>query len=267
MRLPRLRRLGYPVVLKGVAEGVAHKSDLGLVHVGLRDPDAVAEAYAAVGCSRVVVQAMIAGDLEAIAGVTRAEGVGLVLIAGLGGIFAEALHDVATFPLPVSRSFIEAGLAKAPSAACWPARDGSTQTPPHAFVDLLMRLQTAALALGDRLEAIDINPVILGPAGAIAVDALVVPLGMPLAYRNHERSVYRHLSRPQQCRGRSRPGRKASRSNKASRCRWPLSTMKRCCRKSSARWRAIDDIGDGLFAVRIGLATGRWVRMPASSST
>ena len=45
-------RLGYPVVLKGVAEGVAHKSDLGLVHVGLRDPDAVARAYAAVGCPR-----------------------------------------------------------------------------------------------------------------------------------------------------------------------------------------------------------------------
>jgi len=37
-------RLGYPVVLKGVADGVAHKSDLGLVHVGLRDPDAVAGA-------------------------------------------------------------------------------------------------------------------------------------------------------------------------------------------------------------------------------
>jgi acyl-CoA synthetase (NDP forming) len=170
--------LGYPVVLKGVADGVAHKSDLGLVHVGLRDPGMVEDAYAAAGCSTVVVQGMIAGDLEAIAGVTRAEGVGMVLVAGLGGIFAEALHDVATFPLPVSRSFIEAGVAKSSlgrvlSSPRWRHRDAA-----RAFVDLLMNLQATALALGDGLEAIDINPVILGPAGAIAVDALVVPLGV-----------------------------------------------------------------------------------------
>ena len=90
-------RIGYPVVLKGVAEGVSHKSDLGLVHVGLRDADAVALTYAALGCPNVVVQAMIQGGLEAIAGIARADGVGLVLVAGLGGIFAEALHDVRDF--------------------------------------------------------------------------------------------------------------------------------------------------------------------------
>ena len=44
-----------------------------------------------------------------------------------------------------------------------------------ALVDLLMSLQRAALAIGDRLEAIDVNPVILGAAGAVAVDALVIP--------------------------------------------------------------------------------------------
>jgi acyl-CoA synthetase (NDP forming) len=168
-------RLGYPVVLKGVAEGVAHKSDQGLVHVGLRDPDAVAGAYAAVGCAQVVVQAMVAGELEAIAGVTRADGVGLVLIAGLGGIFAEALHDVVTFPVPVSRAFIEAGLANGSlgrvlASPRWKYADSG-----EALVDLLMGLQSAAVALGDRLEAIDVNPVILGASGAIAVDALVVP--------------------------------------------------------------------------------------------
>ncbi|HEY0183973.1 MAG TPA: acetate--CoA ligase family protein [Rhodopila sp.] len=168
-------RLGYPVVLKGVAEGVAHKSDLGLVHVGLRDPDAVARAFDATGCQHVVVQAMVSGDLEAIAGVTRADGVGLVLIAGLGGIFAEALHDVATFPLPVSRSFIETTLAK---GSLGRVLSSPRWQHPHAnvaFVDLLMSLQEAALALGDALQAIDINPVILGVAGAVAVDALVVP--------------------------------------------------------------------------------------------
>jgi acetate---CoA ligase (ADP-forming) len=168
-------RLGYPVVLKGVADGVAHKSDLGLVHVSLRDPNAVAQAYATVACPRVILQPMIGGALEAIAGVTRANGVGLVLIAGLGGIFTEALHDVASFPLPSSQAFIEAGLAKSSLGRVLASPRWQYPGVSAAFVDLLMSLQAAALSLGDRLQAIDINPVILGSAGAIAVDALVEP--------------------------------------------------------------------------------------------
>ena len=167
-------RLGYPVVLKGVAEGVAHKTDRGLVRVGLRDPDAVAAAYASVGCDRVIVQAMISGDLEAIAGVSRTDGVGLVLIAGLGGIFAEALHDVVPFPLPVSRGFVEAGVAKSNLGRVLASPRWKHPAAAAALIDLLMSLQDAALSLGDALQAIDVNPVILGNHGAIAVDALVV---------------------------------------------------------------------------------------------
>ena len=168
-------RLGYPVVLKGVAEDVAHKSDLGLVHLGLHDPEAVACAYAAVGCPKVVLQTMITGDLEAIAGVTRADGVGLVLIAGLGGIFAEALRDVAVFPLPVSRTFVETELAKGSLGRILASPRWKYPSTTEAFINLLMCLQNAAMAFGDDLTAIDINPVILGVSGAVAVDALVVP--------------------------------------------------------------------------------------------
>lgn len=170
-------RLGYPVALKGVAAGVAHKSDLGLVHVGLGDADAVLRAHAATGTPQVIVQPMVAGGLEAIAGVTRAEGVGLVLIAGLGGIFAEALHDVATFAVPADRSTIEAGVAKASLGRILASPRWTHPAAAGAFIDLLMALQAAALALGERLQAIDINPVILGRDGAVAVDALVVPRG------------------------------------------------------------------------------------------
>ncbi len=120
-------RLGYPVVLKGVADGVAHKSDLGLVHVGLRDEDAVTRAFTVTGCATVVVQAMIRGELEAIAGVTRADGVGLVLLAGLGGIHAEALRDVTMWPIPISRDIDRARTARQrprPRPA-WPALETS----------------------------------------------------------------------------------------------------------------------------------------------
>lgn len=167
-------RLGYPVVLKGVADGVAHKSDLGLVHVGLRTQDAVAQAHAAVGCQKTIVQAMIKGDLEAIAGISRADGVGLVLIAGLGGIFAEALHDVTTFAIPVSRASLETGLANGSLGRVLTSPRWKHPAALPAFIDLMLALQNAAINLGDRLQAIDINPVILGENGVIAVDALVI---------------------------------------------------------------------------------------------
>jgi acyl-CoA synthetase (NDP forming) len=168
--------MGYPVVLKGVADGVAHKSDLGLVHVGLRDADAVSRAFTATGCGTVIVQAMIEGELEAIAGITRAEGVGLVLLAGLGGIHAEALKDITVWPIPVTRETIEqrlklSALGRVLHGPRWKHAGAAS-----AFVDVLLGLQTASLSLGDRVQAIDINPVILGAHGAIAVDALVIPV-------------------------------------------------------------------------------------------
>ncbi len=168
-------RLGYPVVLKGVADGVAHKSDLGLVHVGLRDPQAVLQAYTDVACNKVVVQAMIAGAVEAIAGVSRTDGVGLVLIAGLGGVFAEALRDTVTVPIPSSRTAIETAVANSSLGRVLASPRWKHATAGTEFIDLLIGLQEAATALADRLQAIDINPVILGASGAVAVDALVVP--------------------------------------------------------------------------------------------
>jgi hypothetical protein len=168
--------VGYPVVLKGVADGVAHKSDLGLVHVGLRDAAAVACAFAATGCANVVIQPMIRGELEAIAGTTIADGVGPVLLAGLGGIHAEALRDVTMWPIPTDRATIEQRLR---ASALGRVLHGSRWKYPEAIpalVDLLVALQTVAVSLGDRLHAIDVNPVILGAHGAIAVDALVIPV-------------------------------------------------------------------------------------------
>jgi acyl-CoA synthetase (NDP forming) len=168
-------RFGWPVVLKGVVQGVAHKSDLGLVRTNLRDDDALRSAFAALGAGRVIVQPMITAALEAIAGVSRSPGVGLVLLAGLGGIHAEALRDMCVWPLPIERDAIEkklavSGIGRVLASARWQHPDAA-----QAFVDLLCALQRAALALGDHLEAIDVNPVMLGERGAVAVDALVVP--------------------------------------------------------------------------------------------
>jgi hypothetical protein len=168
-------QLGWPVVLKGVVDGVTHKSDLGLVRTNLHDDVALQSAFSAIGATRCIVQPMVPAALEAIAGITRSPGVGLVLLAGLGRIYTEALRQTYIWPIPIGREAIEqgveiSGLGSVLCSARWqyPGTMG-------AFVDLLCALQRAAMALGDQLAAIDINPVILGEQGAIAVDALVVP--------------------------------------------------------------------------------------------
>ena len=179
---------GYPVVLKGVVAGVAHKSDLGLVRTHLPDAAALTDAFTAlsagsmasrcagiIACDQVIVQPMIRGELEAIAGVARSEGVGLVLLAGLGGIFAEALRETTTWPIPTTREAVMASLGASTLGRILHSPRWKHPHAAGALVDLLMALQDAALACGDALHAIDVNPVILGAHGAVAVDALVVP--------------------------------------------------------------------------------------------
>lgn len=173
--LAAAEQVGWPVVLKGVVDGVAHKSELGLVRTNLRDAAALRAAYASMGAARAIVQPMVPAALEAIAGISRSPGVGLVLLCGLGGIYAEALRDVCLWPVPVSREAIadklmHSSLGRVLASPRWQHQDAA-----RALIDLLLALQNLAVALGDRLEAVDINPVMLGAAGAVAVDALVVP--------------------------------------------------------------------------------------------
>ena len=167
-------RVGYPIVLKGVVEGVAHKSDQGLVQLGLKDADAVRQAYAAVGGGQVVVQPMLKGELEAIVGMTRSADVGPLLVAGLGGVHAEAIAEVTMWSLPATRAEIEAKLkAGALGRVVTGHRWRHAGTLP-ALVDALLAVQRLALAAGPAIAAIDVNPVLLGANGAVAVDGLVV---------------------------------------------------------------------------------------------
>lgn len=167
--------VGWPVVLKGVVDGVSHKSDLGLVHTNLQGEAALQSAFNSIGAKRYIVQPMVPAAFEAIAGVTRSPGIGLVLLAGFGGIYTEALRQSSVWPIPIGREEIERGIENGGLGSVLRSARWRYPGAMAALVDLLCALQRAAIALGDRLEAIDINPVILGEHGAIAVDALVVP--------------------------------------------------------------------------------------------
>src|SRR5829696_2549200 len=105
-------RMGWPVVAKAVVEGVAHKTEAGLVQTDLRSADALRAAYAAFGSpATVALQPFIKGKTEAIVGLTWSRDVGMMLLAGLGGIYAEALRDVVMWPVPVSHGSLERKLS------------------------------------------------------------------------------------------------------------------------------------------------------------
>jgi acyl-CoA synthetase (NDP forming) len=172
-------RLGFPVVLKTATPGIAHKSDVGGVVLKLADEAAVRVAYREMSPRlgpRVLVAAMVTGPaVEMIFGMTRDPDFGPIVLAGFGGIHAEVLKDAAVanppFDAAEARRLID-------SLRLRPLLDGVRGAPPSdidALAAALSRFSTLAAAIGDRVEAIDVNPVLVRPDGVVTVDALIVP--------------------------------------------------------------------------------------------
>lgn len=168
--------LGWPVVLKGTAAGIAHRSDLGLVAVGLVGADALraaaARMAAAVPLIGFVVQPMITGAAEALVGLVTEHELGQFLVVGTGGVHTEAIADTALVPLGASpeamrRALLGTALGRVLTSPRWRWPDTVDQV-----IDAMTGL--ADLARRQPIVAIDVNPLVLTPAGPIAVDALVV---------------------------------------------------------------------------------------------
>ncbi|HET9012459.1 MAG TPA: acetate--CoA ligase family protein, partial [Gemmatimonadaceae bacterium] len=177
--------LGYPVVLKIVSPQVSHKSDVGGVRVGLRDAAAVraahAEMLAAVRrgvpdaeVAGVLVQRMVPdGEPELIAGFSRVEGFGPMLMVGLGGIYVEALRDVQLRLAPVDRHDALEMLRSLRSARLLGPFRGAPAVDVEAVADVLVRLGGLADAF-PQIAELDVNPLRVGAGGALALDARVV---------------------------------------------------------------------------------------------
>ena len=184
--LAAAQALGYPVVLKTDEPAITHKSDVGGVVLGLDDPDALAAAYAdladRLGRRVLVCQTAPAGP-ELALGLIRDPGLGPLVVVGAGGVLVELLADHAVALPPVDEALaaqLLAGLRVSRLLA------GVRGAPPAALAPALRAiagLSALALELGDDLEALDVNPLICGPSGAVAVDALAIPRSAPPAER------------------------------------------------------------------------------------
>jgi acyl-CoA synthetase (NDP forming) len=171
------------VVVKGVSAKVAHKSDLGLVRVGLDSADAVASAYgevvgaalrAGLALDGVIVAAMVQGARELMAGAHLDPAFGPVLVVGDGGRYVEAMPDVATLLAPFTPARIERALRRLRIA---PLLDGVRGEPPMDVAAFCRAAAAVGALVADRhagVSAVDANPMIVGARGegCVAVDAV-----------------------------------------------------------------------------------------------
>ena len=170
-------RVGWPVALKTAAPGVAHKSDIGGVLLGLDGPDRLAAAYADLAGRlgpRVLVAAMAGPGVELALGVVDDAQFGPLVMVAAGGVLVEVLRDRRFALPPVGH---RQALAVLDRLAVRPLLDGVRGAPPadlDAVADAIVSLSALALDLGPSLAALDVNPLIAGPGGCVAVDALVV---------------------------------------------------------------------------------------------
>jgi acetate---CoA ligase (ADP-forming) len=187
------RALGYPVVMKVVSADITHKSDVGGVALGLADDDAVRAALASMqaAVARQAPQAcidgwlvapLLRGGVECILGIQRDPVFGPMVMFGLGGVFVEIVGDVALHSAPVTP---EQALQMMRSTRAWPLLNGARGRPPadvDALAQQIAALSRWAVACGDTLASVDVNPYLALPAaqgGGCALDGVVV--GRPAA--------------------------------------------------------------------------------------
>ncbi len=176
--LAAAEQIGYPVVLKTDEQQIAHKSDVGGVLLGINDGAALSEAYrdlnGRLGRRVLVCQTVPAGPELALGIVTDPE-LGPLIVVGAGGVLVELLADRVVAMPPVSAAAAAELVAGLKVSMLLAGMRGAPPCDLEAVTRAIVGLSDLALELGDQLEALDINPLICGPASAIAVDALLIP--------------------------------------------------------------------------------------------
>jgi acyl-CoA synthetase (NDP forming)/GNAT superfamily N-acetyltransferase len=169
--------LGYPVAVKVAGREVPHKSDRGLVKVGLASPGEVAAAIAAfeqeLGDSDVPVLVQnVASGLEIALGVIRDPRFGPLVMVAAGGVAVDVWRDRTFLLPPVSRND---ALRAVRSLRIWPLLEGYRGSPPadvDGLVDLLVELGALAEDV-PQIADVDLNPVMVGPESCSVVDVKV----------------------------------------------------------------------------------------------
>jgi acyl-CoA synthetase (NDP forming) len=181
------RALGYPVALKALSDDIAHKTELGLVAVGIENEEALTRAFARFNerldrlparppDAAFLVQEFVADGVEVFAGVSRDPDFGLSLAFGMGGTAIEITRDFALRMLPLREGDAEAMIAETRGAALLGSVRGRPAADVAALAACLYALADFAQHNADHIEEVDLNPIKALPSGrgCVIVDALIV---------------------------------------------------------------------------------------------
>ena len=178
--LDACQKTGFPVVLKGIGKTILHKTEKGLVRVGLSSEDAVQKALkemqvsAGEAVEAFLVQPVIRGKREFMAGMFRDPQFGPVIMFGLGGVLTEALNDMVLKIAPLQDVDMEDMFDQLSSKKLLTGFRGEQPADKEALKIILRGLSDMALTHQD-IREIDINPLIIRPDGSpVAVDGLIV---------------------------------------------------------------------------------------------
>ncbi|MCX5845437.1 MAG: acetate--CoA ligase family protein [Deltaproteobacteria bacterium] len=171
-------RIGFPLVMKGLQQGKVHKTELGLVHLDIANTQAARRSFDSLmntmnGHGKILVYKQVHGKIELILGLLRDHQFGPCVMLGLGGIMAEILNDAVFAPAPLTEQDALGLISRLREQKIL---DGFRGEPPVKREELARIL----IALGNigiqypRIHEIDINPLIIGKQGAVAVDATII---------------------------------------------------------------------------------------------
>ena len=174
------KKIGFPVVLKGIGSKFLHKTDIGLVKLGLNNEESVKNAAlfikekAGDALEAMLVQPMIKGTREFVAGMFKDPLFGPVIMFGLGGIFTEALNDVVFKIPPLTDIDISNMMKDISSKTLLDNFRGEKKVDKKNIKKVLLSLSSIAMEI-PLIKEIDINPLIITSNGDVkAVDALII---------------------------------------------------------------------------------------------
>ena len=179
-------KLGYPVILKGVVSGVAHKNEVGLVSRRISGEAELRDGYGAIEQKArsllkegdpisIALERYVPHDHEIILGVKHDDTFGPVILLGLGGIFTELLRDYALRLAPVTTPMAEEMLSELRAFPLLQRAFSEKTLDRQSLIDTILKVSDLALELKDHITALDINPLTLLPEGrgAMVLDAKV----------------------------------------------------------------------------------------------
>jgi acetyltransferase len=181
------RRIGYPLAMKIDSPDILHKTEANAIRLNVEGESELVEAFQEIlenakkyapdaRINGVLIQEMVPEGVEVIVGVNRDPQFGPVVMFGLGGIFVEILKDVSLRVAPVDRQEAMAMIEGIRGYGVLAGARGRTRADLGALADTLVKVSNMALAMGPRLQELDINPLIVLPEGrgVKVADALAI---------------------------------------------------------------------------------------------